>query len=150
MVSVALLVIAPDLETQHLTILLAAVLLIAFICTVFAAAIWRPKFTQNTVNTIAGVSRFFYSSFLKPLSGDESIGQQAALESFYRVQVYFGSQVLLHKTRRLTLPVSIRPMYTMRPEKDSYVGEKTCWHWWPHNLNFKLGKAHFRIRSRFG
>lgn len=87
MVSVALLVITPDLETEHLSILLAAVLLIAFICTVFAAAIWRPKFIQNTVNTIAGVSRFFYSSFLKPLSGDESIGQQAALESFYRVQV---------------------------------------------------------------
>lgn len=87
MVSVALLVIAPYLETQHLSVFLAAVLLIAFICAVFAATIWRPKFIQDTINTIAEVSRFFYSSFLKPLSEDESIGQQAALESFYRVQV---------------------------------------------------------------
>lgn len=87
MVSFALFPITTELETQHLSILLAAVLLVAFICTIFAAAIWRPKFIQNTVNTVAGVSRFFYSSFLKPLSGDESIGQQAALESFYRVQV---------------------------------------------------------------
>lgn len=86
MVSVTLFPMTLDLETQHLSILLAVVLLIAFICTVFAAAMWRPKF-KNTINTVVGVSRFFYSSFLKPLSVDESIGQQAALESFYRVQV---------------------------------------------------------------
>lgn len=88
MASVALFSVALDLETQHVAVLLTEVLLLAFICTVFAVALWKPKFIQNTVNTVVGISRFFYSNFPKPLSVDQSIGQQAALESFYKVQVW--------------------------------------------------------------
>lgn len=46
---------------------------------------------------------FFYSTFLKPHSQDEGSGQQAALESFYKVQVARTEDSHLPEVPRLKL-----------------------------------------------
>lgn len=72
---------------HHVYILVAAVTVLSIICGVYIVAFWRPKMVDNVNEFVAAFCRFFYASFLKPHSGDDSTGQQAALESFYKAQV---------------------------------------------------------------
>ena len=72
---------------HHVYILFAAVAVLSIICGVFVVAFWKPKFIENVNEFIAAFGRFFYANFLKPHTGDDSTGQQAALESFYKAQV---------------------------------------------------------------
>lgn len=72
---------------HHAYIFFAAVAVLSTICGVFVVAFWKPKIVENVNEFAAAFCRFFYVSFLKPHSGDESTGQQAALEGFYKAQV---------------------------------------------------------------
>ncbi|KAL8811401.1 MAG: hypothetical protein Q9200_001835 [Gallowayella weberi] len=58
----------------------AAVLLAVY------AALYSQRKTPLLHHRLLNFCTFFYSSFLKPHSKDDGSGQQAALESFYRVQ----------------------------------------------------------------
>lgn len=55
----------------------------------------------KSLHTIHAYLRFFYSSFLKPHTGDDSGSQQDALESFYRAQaaVYDATRTRLLRGR---------------------------------------------------
>lgn len=68
-------------------ILVAALPLLSLICAAFAVALWKPELVQNVNDFATSFCKLVYSNFLKPHSGDHSFGQQAALESFYKVQV---------------------------------------------------------------
>ena len=72
---------------HYVYIIFAAVTVLSTICCVFVVAFRKPKIFDNIYDYVAAFGRFFYASFLKPHSGDESTGQQAALESFYKAQV---------------------------------------------------------------
>lgn len=72
---------------HHVYILLAAFAVLSTIAGVFVIAFWKPKIVENVNEFAVALGRFFYANFLKPHSGDESTGQQAALESFYKAQV---------------------------------------------------------------
>lgn len=72
---------------HHVYIILAAVAVLFIICAVFVIAFWKPKCVENINDFAVAVGRFLYANFLKPHTGDESTGQQAALESFYKAQV---------------------------------------------------------------
>ena len=72
---------------HHLYILVAAVTVLSTVAGVFILAFWKPKMVDNVNDVLVAFARFFYASFLKPHSADESAGQQAALESFYKAQV---------------------------------------------------------------
>lgn len=52
------------------------------------AALSSQKNIQLSYNRLLSFCTFFYSSFLKPHSKEDGlVGQQGALESFYKVQV---------------------------------------------------------------
>ena len=72
---------------HHVYILLAAVAVLSTIAGVFVIAFWKPKIVENVNEFTVALGRFLYANFLKPHTGDESTGQQAALESFYKAQV---------------------------------------------------------------
>lgn len=72
---------------HHIYILFAAVAVLLTICGVFVIAFWKPKIVENVNEFAIAFARFLYANFLKPHTGDESTGQQAALESFYKAQV---------------------------------------------------------------
>lgn len=72
---------------HHVYILFAAFAVLSTICAVFVIAFWKPKIFDNVNEFAVAFGRFFYANFLKPHTGDESTGQQAALESFYKAQV---------------------------------------------------------------
>lgn len=80
---------------HHVYILFAALTVLSMICGVFVMAFWKPKLLDNLNEFVAAFGRFSYASFLKPHSADESAGQQAALESFYKAQVLFLVAYLL-------------------------------------------------------
>ena len=74
-----------NLPAPALVILLVAAAAIVLVGGGFFAFVSTSRSSSKTVATYA---RFFYASFLKPHTGDgTSVGQQAALESFYKVQV---------------------------------------------------------------
>ena len=70
---------------------------------------------------------FFYSTFLIPHSQDEGSGQQAALESFYKVQVASTEELAAMPC----IEAFNRPMSTMPLAKSCYVVAKICWPWLP-------------------
>lgn len=74
---------------HHAYILFAAFAVLTTICGVFVLAFWKPKIVHHVNEFAVASGRFFYANFLKPHTGDESTGQQAALESFYKAQVKF-------------------------------------------------------------
>ncbi len=77
--------IAPTI--QHVSVLLAFFLVLAFAARFSVVTIARPKHLRVPAG-LGTFARFFYASFLKPHNGDGAItGQQAALESFYKAQV---------------------------------------------------------------
>lgn len=76
--------------SSHFYILAAALPVLSLVCAAFAVAHWRSELVQGVKSVngfVASFAKFFYSNFLKPHPGDHSFGQQAALESFYKVQV---------------------------------------------------------------
>lgn len=73
--------------SNHVYILVAGLLVLGAIGAVFAIAFWKFHVFKNVNDFVAGFGRFIYSNFLKPYSGDDSLGQQDALECFYKVQV---------------------------------------------------------------
>ena len=79
--------ITPLLGLQHLKIYVAAFSILILLSGVFTIAILKPKALQDTLDSATSFGRFFYASFLKPHTGDDVRGQQAALESFYKAQV---------------------------------------------------------------
>lgn len=78
---------ASNLGSEHFYIVLIALPLLSILCAGLAVVLWQTKILQNAIHSVAAFWGFFYSSFLKPHSEDEAVGQQAALESFYKVQV---------------------------------------------------------------
>ena len=64
-----------------------ALSMLAVLGWIFVIAFWKPKILTEAKDVIVGFWRFFYATFLKPHTGDDSTGQQAALESFYKAQV---------------------------------------------------------------
>ncbi|KAL8971234.1 MAG: hypothetical protein Q9197_003385 [Variospora fuerteventurae] len=68
-------------------ILSASVLLLVFSAVLFIVyVIFGSHKVFSRLDHLLGYCTFFYSSFLKPHSEDNGSGQQAALESFYKVQ----------------------------------------------------------------
>ena len=67
-------------------------------------------------------SKFFYASFLKPHTGDGLIGQQAALESFYKVQVR-SREFLINQVADIAME---RLMSTMPLVEGCFAAEKIC------------------------
>ncbi|KAL8714977.1 MAG: hypothetical protein Q9225_006462 [Loekoesia sp. 1 TL-2023] len=64
----------------------AFLLLIVFALLLIVYAFRKsPKSIWSTYDQILDYCTFFYSSFLKPHSADDGSGQQAALESFYKI-----------------------------------------------------------------
>lgn len=64
-------------------LVLAGLLLIVY------ATLSSQSKIRFSYNQVLSFCTFFYSSFLKPHSKDDSlVGQQGALESFYKVQVH--------------------------------------------------------------
>ena len=62
--------------------------LVGLLLIVYAALSSQSKI-RLSYNQVLNFCTFFYSSFLKPHSKDDSlVGQQGALESFYKVQVH--------------------------------------------------------------
>ena len=108
---------------HHVYILVAAFLVLAIIGTVFAIGLWQSRIFSDVNDFVAGFCRFFYSSFLKPYSGDDSGGQQDALECFYRVQVRPQASPIPAETNIWLL---IRLMSTMRRARGFFVAAKTC------------------------
>lgn len=75
---------------SHWQIFGAAAAAIFLVGWIFVVAIPRPQSSPKQLASIAGFCRFFYASFLKLHTGDGAgTGQQAALESFYKLQVQF-------------------------------------------------------------
>lgn len=72
---------------HHIYILSAAIAVLFIIWGVFVLAFWKPKVVHSVNEFAVAFGRFFYANFLKPHGGDDSTGQQAALESFYKAQV---------------------------------------------------------------
>lgn len=72
---------------HHVYIIFAAVTVLSAICGVFIVAFRKPKIFDTIRDFVAASGTFLYANFLKPHSGDESTGQQAALEGFYKAQV---------------------------------------------------------------
>ena len=71
----------------HPQVLIVGCLLALLVCGILAVAHLKPKALVNDSNILTEFGRFFYASFLKPHSGDGvGIGQQEALESFYKAQ----------------------------------------------------------------
>lgn len=77
----------PSLGSGHFYILAAALPVLSLICAAIAVVLWKPELVQSVNDFVASFGKLFYSNFLKPHSSDQSFGQQAALESFYKVQV---------------------------------------------------------------
>lgn len=78
---------SPVRGSSHFYILVAALPVLSLVCAAFAVALWKPELVQSVNDSVANIGKIVYSNFLKPHSGDDSFGQQAALESFYKVQV---------------------------------------------------------------
>ena len=108
---------------HYLQILIAASAVLLLLCGVFAAAFWKPKIIEDANHSIVGFCTFFYASFLKPHAGDGPTDQQAALESFYQIQVW--SWGFLHKDSSLPLPTNSL-MFMMRPVRGYFVAAKIC------------------------
>lgn len=77
----------PLLGSSRFYILVAALPVLSLMCAACTVALWRPELVRSVNAFVASFCKFFYSNFMKPHSGDDSSGQQAALESFYKVQV---------------------------------------------------------------
>ena len=75
-------------EMHYVQLTVAAcsmLLLIAGVCTML---FWKSQALKDLMSPFMNFSKFFYASFLKPHTRDSTLtGQQAALESFYKVQV---------------------------------------------------------------
>lgn len=69
------------LPASALVLVLSALLFFAYV--VFGS----QKVSPRVLDHLLEYCTFFYSSFLKPHSKDTGSDQQAALESFYKVQV---------------------------------------------------------------
>ena len=75
------------LGLQHLEIYVAAFSILILLSGVFTIAVLKHKALQDVLESAKSFGRFFYTTFLKPHTGDSNRGQQAALESFYKAQV---------------------------------------------------------------
>ena len=76
--------------SHHAFVVVAAICGLSIICSMFAIALVKSKTVGSINELVVAFGRFFYSSFLKPYPEGDShgaLGQQAALESFYKVQV---------------------------------------------------------------
>lgn len=107
------------LPSPFLLLILSALLLVLYV------ALRLQNTFQSICAQLLDYCAFFYTTFLKPHSEVDGSGQQAALESFYKVQVACtknGSLVafLFNLTR------AIRPTSMMRPVRGYFVVEKTC------------------------
>lgn len=110
-------------RSHHVYILVAALLVLAIIGTVVAAGLWQPQILRRVHGFVAGFCRFVYSNFLKPYSGDDSLGQQDALECFYKVQVRPWASSRPAEIDTLLL---VRPMSTIQRARSFFVAAKTC------------------------
>ena len=76
------------LKLHHVQILSAAGAVLFVVAAVFVLALSGSKTLPHALGPVTNFGRFFYASFLKPHTGDRAgMGQQAALESFYKAQV---------------------------------------------------------------
>ncbi len=71
------------------TSFMGPLLVLAGLLLLFYAALSSQSKIRFSYSPVLNFCTFFYSSFLKPHSKDDSlVGQQGALESFYKVQVH--------------------------------------------------------------
>lgn len=78
----------------HFQIALAAAFVIAFVGSVIFFANRKPKIAAiDYDNGVLTYLRFVYASFLKPHENSGDGGQQSALESFYKTQVWMDCAV---------------------------------------------------------
>ena len=99
------------LGVEHLCLLLVLFALFAVLYTTISAS--NRKDTSKVWSAATNFAKFFYASFLKPHSKDRThVGQQAALESFYRAQVRRIESCLWHpKHIKLTSMLPLCQMY---------------------------------------
>lgn len=77
-----------SLHVWKVQVLIAASSVLLIAAGVFTTIFWKSKDLTDFFNAVSSFYKFFYASFLKPHTGDgDTTGQQAALESFYKVQV---------------------------------------------------------------
>jgi betaine lipid synthase len=75
------------LKDPQTPIIILGATLLALVAFVFAFTLRSSKDGEETSNSFGAFLRFFYASFLKPHTGDNTgNGQQDALESFYKAQ----------------------------------------------------------------
>ena len=111
---------------NHLRIIILVSAILLLIYASFAPALPKLMTLGEVNNGFANFGRFFYNCFLKPYDGDETGGQQAALESFYRAQVRYE---IFGRASKLTTRVGDRRTSTMLRARGSCVGEKICLDW---------------------
>ena len=82
--------LSSDLDVQRIQLLAVAASIIVLITCVLAITVFRSGACKSTFESVTNFTKFFYVSFLKPHTGDGLSGQQGALESFYKAQVWEG------------------------------------------------------------
>lgn len=75
-----------NVRSFALSSLASLLFLFALLVTIYAVLNYRTTFSL-VYNRATQHCTFFYATFLKPHPEDDGSGQQAALESFYKVQV---------------------------------------------------------------
>ncbi|KAL8647690.1 MAG: hypothetical protein Q9210_005406 [Variospora velana] len=109
------------LSASALLLVFSAVLFIVYV-------VFRSDKVFSLLDHILGYCTFFYSSFLKPHSEDNGSGQQAALESFYKVQanVYDATRkrLLCGREDMLTLAAA---QLKFQAEQGLWSGSKPIW-----------------------
>ena len=92
-----------ELKSHHVQIIAAALAVLGLIAVVFDFAFRARKDTSESPSPIRSFGMFFYANFLKPHTGDsDGIGQQAALESFYKAQVVLRYEILTIQAKVVT------------------------------------------------
>ncbi|KAF2843141.1 hypothetical protein M501DRAFT_1005791 [Patellaria atrata CBS 101060] len=100
---------------------------IVFVFIIFFVASLQKDNFSDTAHTIKAYLKFVYSCFLKPHTGDENGGQQAALESFYKAQatVYDATRTrLLHGREDMLGLVAAQMKFK---EQTRRTGRKPIW-----------------------
>lgn len=119
--SFALVICSIALPSAALLLALSAVLVLAY-------TVLKSQKTCSVISDrLSEYCIFVYSSFLKPHTEGDEVGQQAALESFYKVQVACTRNSTA--TFVAVLIQMTRPTSTMQRGKDCCVAGKTCWLW---------------------
>lgn len=106
-----------DLEHWwHRCLLVVFFALLAILYSIIAVS--NRKDTSKAWNATANFAKFFYASFLKPHSKDGThVGQQAALESFYRAQVRCKEKSPLAPEGKTSSQVNVSALQSVRNVK---------------------------------